>query len=50
MDRACSTHGEMRNVYKLWSESMKRRSYWEDNITVNLREVGLEGVDWVHLS
>jgi hypothetical protein len=22
---------------------------WEDNITVDLREIGWEGVDWMHL-
>jgi hypothetical protein len=25
----------------------KRR--WEDNIKMNLREIGMEGVDWIHL-
>jgi hypothetical protein len=23
---------------------------WEDNIRIDLREIGLEGVDWIHLS
>jgi hypothetical protein len=26
------------------------RSRWVDNIRVNLREVGWEGVDWMHLT
>jgi hypothetical protein len=25
------------------------RHRWEDNIKVDLRETGLEGVDWIHL-
>jgi hypothetical protein len=25
------------------------RYRWEDNIRMNLREVGWEGVDWMHL-
>jgi hypothetical protein len=23
---------------------------WEDNITMDLREIGWEGVDWMHLA
>jgi hypothetical protein len=23
---------------------------WEDNINMNLREIGLEGVDWIHVT
>jgi len=39
---------------KLWSENAKRplgrpRRRWEDNIRVDLREIGWEGVDWMHL-
>jgi hypothetical protein len=26
------------------------RHRWEDNITMDLREIGLEVVDWIHLS
>jgi hypothetical protein len=25
------------------------RRRWEDNIKINLREIGWEGVDWMHL-
>jgi hypothetical protein len=25
------------------------RCRWEDNLRVNLREIGWEGVDWMHL-
>jgi hypothetical protein len=48
----------MRNVYKIWLEGLegreeniqKPRWRWEDNIRMDLRKVGLEGVtqvrDW----
>jgi hypothetical protein len=26
------------------------RHRWQDNIKMDLREIGLEGVDWVHLA
>jgi hypothetical protein len=26
------------------------RSRWEDNITMDLREIGWEDVDWIHLA
>jgi hypothetical protein len=26
------------------------RSRWEDNIRMNLREIGWEGMDWMHLA
>jgi len=28
----------------------RRRRRWEDNIGVNIREGGLEGVEWMHLA
>jgi hypothetical protein len=31
--------------------SLKRfRHRWEDNIRVDFKEIGLEGVDWIHLT
>jgi hypothetical protein len=36
-----------------WFENLKGRATWErweDNIRMNLRERGLEGVDWMHLA
>jgi hypothetical protein len=27
----------------------RHRCRWEDNIRMDLRAVGLEGVDWIHL-
>jgi hypothetical protein len=40
---------------KFGSENMKRplgrpRHRWENNIRMDLREVGLEGVEWLHLA
>jgi hypothetical protein len=42
---------------KFWSENLKGRDNWKDpatvdggdNIRMDLREVGWEGVDWIHL-
>jgi hypothetical protein len=49
--------GEMRNVYNTLvgkpegKTSLRRpRHRWEDNIKINLMEIGLEGVDWIHLA
>jgi hypothetical protein len=47
----------MRNVYKILvgkPEGKKQHGRpkhgWEDNIKINLMEVGWEGVDWIHLA
>jgi len=49
--------GTMRDAYSFWLENLKgiyqlvrpsRR--WEDNIRMDLREIGWEGVDWMHLA
>jgi hypothetical protein len=49
--------GEMRNVYKiLVGKPEGKRPFggpwcrWENNITTDLREIGSEGVDWMHLA
>jgi hypothetical protein len=49
--------GHMRNAYNiLVGKSEGRRSLrrpkhrWEDNIKMDLREIGWEGVDWMHLA
>jgi hypothetical protein len=46
----------MRNAYKILvgKPEGKRplgrpRRRWEDNININLSEIGLEAVDWIHL-
>jgi hypothetical protein len=49
--------GEMRNAYKiLVGKPEKKRplerpkSRWEDNMRMYVREIGWEGVDWIHLA
>jgi hypothetical protein len=40
---------------KFWLESLKGRDHsedrrrWEDNIKMDVRDMGLEGVDWIRL-
>jgi hypothetical protein len=48
--------GERRNAYKILIGRCKGkrqlgrpRFRWVDNIRMDLREVGWEGVDWIHL-
>jgi hypothetical protein len=49
--------GEMINAYNILvgkpkgKRPLRRpRHRWEDNIRMDLREIGLEGVDWIHLA
>ncbi|KAJ4432243.1 hypothetical protein ANN_20859 [Periplaneta americana] len=54
--RACSTYGESRNAYSVsWEaggtsplENPRRR--WEDNIKMDLREMGYDHRDWINLA
>jgi hypothetical protein len=49
--------GKMRNAYNIlvgkpegkWPLA-RSRSRWEDNIRMNLKEIGWEIVDWIHLT
>jgi hypothetical protein len=48
---------EVRNILKIFfgkSEEKRplgrTRHRWEDNITIDLREIGSEGVNWIHLA
>jgi hypothetical protein len=48
---------EMRNTYKILVGKPqmtkllgRRRHTWEDNIRMDLTEIGWEGVDWVHMA
>jgi hypothetical protein len=58
MDGTCSTHErEMRNAYNIsvGKPEGKRplgrpRCRWEDNIRMDLMEIGCENVDWMHLA
>jgi hypothetical protein len=45
-----------RNTYEIlfgkpeWKRPRGRpRRRWEDNVKMDLREIGWEGVDWIHL-
>jgi hypothetical protein len=49
--------GEVRNAYSIFvgkSEGKrplgKPRRRWEDNIRMYYREIGWEGVDWIHMA
>jgi hypothetical protein len=53
----CGTHGEGRDVYRVLVgrpegkrllERPRRR--WEDNIKIDLREIGLDGANWIQLA
>jgi hypothetical protein len=56
MGRACSTNGEKRNAYRILVGKLERkrplerpRRGWVDNIKIDLREIGWEGMDWTDL-
>jgi hypothetical protein len=53
----CSTHGEGRGVYKalVGRPEGKRplgrpRCRWDDNIKMDLREIGIDGTNWIRLA
>jgi hypothetical protein len=57
MGRVCNTNGKKRNAYRILvgkSEGkrplgrLKRR--WVDNIKMDLREIGWDGVDWIDVA
>jgi hypothetical protein len=50
MGRACGTHGEDEGcIHFGWEETTTRpRRRWEDNIKMDLREIGFGDVDWIH--
>jgi hypothetical protein len=57
MDGECSTYGgEERRIQSLVGKPERRRLLgkpmrrWEDNIKVDLKEVGCEGMDWIDLA
>jgi hypothetical protein len=57
MGRACSTHGENRNAYRVLVEKPegkkpqgRPRRRWEYNIKMDLREIGWGGMDWFDLA
>jgi hypothetical protein len=57
MSGTCSTHGERRGVYRVLierSESKRPlgrpRRRWEDNIKLDLREMGIDWANWIRLA
>jgi hypothetical protein len=57
MGRVCSTNEEKKNVYRILVGkpqgkrplgSLRRR--WVDNIKMDLREIGWDGMDWIDLA
>jgi hypothetical protein len=57
MGRACSTHGAKRNAYRIFMGKPKEnrplgrpRRRWEDNIRMELREIGWGRMDWIDLA
>jgi hypothetical protein len=56
--RACSTHGDKRDAYRVWWESQsessptlgKPRCRWKHNIEMDLRETGWAGMNWIDLA
>jgi hypothetical protein len=57
MGRACSTHGEKGNAYRILvgKPEGKRplgrpRRRWEDNIRMDLGEIEWGGLDWIDLA
>jgi hypothetical protein len=57
MDGACSTHGEIRVAYKTLVGKTKKnkqlerpRRRWEDGIKMDLKKIGWEVVDLIHLA
>jgi hypothetical protein len=54
MSGTCSTHGEIRNAFKILGgkpeekRPLRRpRHKWGNNIKVDLRDIGWECVDWI---
>jgi hypothetical protein len=57
MGRACSTYGEKRGVKRILVGRLegrrplgRPRHRWEDNIKMDLQEVGWVSMDWIELA
>jgi hypothetical protein len=57
MGRACSTNGEKRNTYRILVGKLegkrplgRPRRRWVDNIKIDLKEIGWDGMDWIDLA
>jgi hypothetical protein len=57
MDRACNKHEMKRNVYRTVVGKPegkgplgKPKRKWDNNIKMDLRQIGWSGVDWIDLA
>jgi hypothetical protein len=54
MDRSCNRNwGEKRNAYRILEgkRPLRRpRRRWVDDIKIDLREIGWDGMDWIDLA
>jgi hypothetical protein len=56
MGRTCDMHGEGRSVYgvlvgrPIGKTPLGSSKLWEDNIKMDLREIGFDGVNWIWLA
>jgi hypothetical protein len=57
MDRACSPNGEKRNAYRILMGKpegkrplVRPKRKWVDNIEMDLRKIGWDGMDWIDLA
>jgi hypothetical protein len=57
MGRVCSTNGDQRNSYRILVGKPERkrplgrpRRRLVDNIKIDLREIGWDGMDWIDLA
>jgi hypothetical protein len=57
MGGACSRYGEKRNAYRILVRKLegkrplgRPRRRWVDNIKIDLREIGWDGMDWIDLA
>ena len=57
MGGACSEYGEGRGMYRILAGKLvgkrplgRPRRRWEDNIKMDLQEVGCGGMDWIELA
>jgi hypothetical protein len=57
MGKACSKNSEKINAYNVFEGKPDRRRLlrrpkhrWEDNITIDSREIELGGMDWIYLA
>jgi hypothetical protein len=53
----CGTHGEGRSVYRVsvgrpkGKRPLQRpRRRWEDNIKMDVREIGIDGANWIQMA